>query len=1484
MSKGHRLEIDAAPSSSSSAHSGKLQTHELSIAFPVVAIGASAGGLEACTKLVTALPADAGMAFVLIQHLDPSHPSMMVELLAERSSIEVLQAADGMRVERGKFYVIPPGRYLAVKDGALQLSQPQARHGARLPFDFFLHSLATESRERAICIVLSGTGADGSIGLRDVKKQGGLVIAQDPVEAGFDGMPRNAINTGLVDLVLSAAQMPAAILNRNAGQRLAATHASPAPARSADVWLPAILDLLRTNTPHDFTSYKRGTLQRRIERRMAMAAIGSGDSNAYIEMLRNDPAELDLLANDLLINVTTFFRDAKVFDLLAKKFVPNLVRAQSGDYTFRVWIAGCSTGEEAYSIAILFREEITASKLNVKLQIFASDVDAEAIAYAREGLYPETVASDISSARLARFFTREDHGYRVAPELRATVVFTVQDVLADPPFSRLDLVSCRNLLIYLLPEAQAKVMSIFHFALREGGLLLLGNSETVGNLGNHFEIAAKAERVFRRIGGGRRDPIGFSMDMADAVRAPARLGSGMAPLRPAVLAALCQRLVAEDYGPAAVLINRKRECLYFSGATDTYLKIAPGNAVHDLLSMAREGVHAKLRSAIQRANDEKKAIIVSGGRMRRDGADRTFSIAVRPVSGEGEELLLVCFIDEHAQGSVASVDRAATPRELSRVAELERELEDARAELQDANRHLETVGEEQKAINEEARSVNEEYQSTNEELTTSKEELQSLNEELTALNSQLQETLERQRTTSNDLQNVLYSTDVATLFLDKALNIRFFTLATKLLFSVLPGDIGRPLADIRSLAVDGNLLNDAKMVLKSSTPIETEIEAGTGAWYLRRILPYRTGDTHVEGVVITFVDITERRHTSEALESARREAMVASLGKSRFLAAASHDLRQPLQTLVLLQGILAKNVQGDKEKKLVGRLGEAAGAMTGMLDALLDINQIEAGAVKPALTTFPLRELFDRLKEEFAYYAHAKGLALHIVPCSLSIHSDHNLFEQLVRNLLTNAIKYTKTGKVLLGCRRRRGILCVEVWDTGIGIPENEYKAIFDEYHQLDNAARERSRGLGLGLSIVQRLGTLLDHRITVRSRLGKGSVFSIEIKRSTYPAVALEAPRSSTGDLRTAGSAQRTGATLIVEDDPDVRELLGIFLRDCGHHTASAPDGVAALALAAKGKIAPDVILADYNLPNGMDGIETISALRAKLGHEIPAIILTGDISTETLQAIAAYGCEQLNKPVRLPELTQAIQRILDKSPPAVHAPVAARPAVTADPGAPTIFIVDDDSHVRDAIRAVLEDGGRVVEDYAACEDFLDAYSPGRDGCLLVDACLPGMSGLELLKRLSDIGGRLPSIMITGNGDVPMAVQAMKAGVLDFIEKPIGHDELVASVERALEQSRDAGKMTAWRKSAANHVADLTVRQRQVMDMVLAGHPSKNIAADLGISQRTVENHRAAVMRRTRTKSLPALARLALAAAWNGAEVPLEAGSSLLAAPKALA
>lgn len=1015
------------------------------------------------------------------------------------------------------------------------------------------------------------------------------------------------------------------------------------------------------------------------------------------------------------------------------------------------------------------------------------------------------------------------------------------------------MISCRNLLIYLGIDAQARAISLFHFALRPGGVLLLGKAETAGYAKGQFEPIAKTERLYRQLGDTRPGDLGGLFQGADRTFARARQTASAAPSRQAALAELCKAQLLANFMPAAALVNAKHECLYLTGAIDTYLNVPVGHPTQDLLAMAPTSVRVQLRSAIRKAGLDNARVSLDGGHAERDGHTKRFKLEVQPVQSGEDRLFLVCFIEK--LGNAGTAAHLPEPHDSGREAALERELEETKIELRSAILDLELSSEEQKAINEDALSVNEEFQSTNEELLTSKEELQSLNEELTALNSQLQETLERQRTTTDDLQNVLYSTDLATLFLDRDLRIRFFTPATKLLFNVLPGDVGRPLADLNSHTQNDELIADAREVLTGLAPIEQEIEAEDGLWFVRRILPYRTHDGGVEGVVVTFTDITERKHVAKALEEARQQADMANRAKSRFLAVASHDLRQPLQALSLLQGLLAKLVETDRAKSLVSRLDETLAAMAGMLNTLLDINQIEAGTLKVEKTVFPVNDILERLKAEFSYQAKAQGLDLIKVRSTLWVDSDPRLLEQMIRNMLANALKYTRQGKVLFGCRRGRDTVRIEIWDSGVGIPENQLSAIFDEYHQIDNAARERSRGLGLGLAIVKRLGDVMGHPVGVRSRPGRGSVFSIEASRPRT-----EARRHLPGRALIADPAEaeaRVGTILVVDDDPDIRELLQQLLEAEGHTVVAAVDGLEALELLARRVIEPDIVLSDFNLPGGMNGLELAAKARGALHRQVAVAILTGDISAATLRDIAQQACVHLSKPIKLHELTRLIQSFL-ASPEAATQPAR---LVERQADAPVVYLIDDDDAVRAAICGVLEDEKIAVESFHTAEAFLHAFKPGREGCLLVDAYLPGMGGLDLLHRLTAAGHRLPTMMITGHSDVSIAVQAIKAGASEFIEKPIARLDLLAAVSRALAQAHDATSSSAWRASAGVKIASLTARQHEILDRVLAGHPSKNIAADLGISQRTVESHRASIMRKTGAKSLPALARLALAA-----------------------
>jgi two-component system, chemotaxis family, CheB/CheR fusion protein len=1408
--------------------------------FPVIAIGASAGGLEACSALLKVLPGDMQAALVLILHLDPSHDSMMVALLSRDTTLAVVLAEDGMALRPAHLFVIPPGVFLTVSNGLLRTATPQVGRAVRLPFDALLHSLAREAQGPTACLILSGTGADGSGGLGAFHRAGGLVIAQDPGEASYPGMPESAIATGLVDHVLPIGDMPGALATLASGAG-AGPPAMAAPAANPD--LDAIIALLADTAPQDVARYKNGTIQRRIARRMALADVGPTETGRYLALLRADKAELSQLAADLLIHVTGFFRDTAVFDHLARVALPALIAGRAPDRPLRLWVAGCSTGEEAYSLAMLCLEAMEAAGFAAGLQVFASDIDPDAVATAREGGYPSDIAAAVSPERLARFFKAEDRGFRVRSELRDVIVFTVADLLSDPPFSRMDMVSCRNVLIYLEPEAQRRVIGLCGFALRKGGLLLLGAAETPGAGDGWFEVADKGARLWRSIGQGRS----AELLPAPGGRAGKPSDAPMPGNRRATLAELCRRAVLASYAPAAVLLSRRLECLYLLGPTERYLIVAQGHPDPGFLGMLPKTLHARFRAAAAACDAATPLVVVPGSHSAKEGR---FNIELRAVVSAGEQYLLACFVNAPRIVTPPRGDDPEPGDDAERIAELEASLDATRDDLRDALRDLEQEVEVHAAATAEALSVNEEFQSTNEELLASKEELQALNEELTALNGQLQETLERHRTTANDLQNVLFSTDVATLFLDLDLNIRFFTPTARAVFRVIATDIGRPLA---ALSKDENLAEDAARVLETSEAVEREITGARGVWYLRRVQPYRADGGQVEGVVITFVDITERKATHAALVAAKRQADRATTAKSRFLAAASHDLRQPLQSLAVLHGLMARGKRTAEAMRLAALLDRTLSSMTAMLDSLLDVNRIESGIVRPDVRPVAIGPLVARLGEEFAPQCEQKGLRLRWLACDAWVLTDPQLLEQILRNLLSNALKYTARGGILIGCRRRGATLTIQIIDSGIGVAPADRTVIFDAYHQLDKPAALAGWGLGLGLSIVQQLAKLLDHPITLRSTLGKGSAFMVTLPRAV-------APRHPPATAAPDGleDTDIPGRILLVEDEDDLRQLLVDLLGGRGHRVVPLATAHEALAWAASGAEPPDLLVTDFELGGAASGLSLAQDLPDVLGYRLPTIILTGDITTDTMQAIAATPFEHLSKPVMPEILLAGIARALRA---AREARAHAR-ASSAAADRRMLHVVDDDPMIRETTRRLFQSEGWTVVTHKTAEAFLAAPRPGPGSCLIVDGVLPGMGGVALLEKLRAEHSTLPAVMLTGNGDTAMAVKAMKAGASDLIEKPARALDLLASVASAIERANDDRARNSARRSAQKCFADLTPRENDVLLRVLDGAPNKIIAADLGINQRTVENHRAAVMRKTGAASLPELVRMALAAA----------------------
>lgn len=833
---------------------------------PVAGIGASAGGLDAFKKFLAAMPADSGIALVLVPHLDPAHESLMVELLARHTIMPVVEAKNDMPVEANHVYIIPPNKYMTIHGGVLRLTGPVERNTSQTSIDLFLRSLADDQQERSVCIILSGTGSHGTLGLKAVKEVGGMAMVQDPATAEYERMPQSAVATGLADYVLPPEQMPDALVKFvrhvyvNGG-----THIDAAP-EGAD-HLTQVLALLQTRSKFDFRAYRKKMLTRRIERRMGLNQLDSIPE--YLAFLRGQPEELKQLVKDLFISVTSFFRDAEAFQQLASQVIAPLVESKEADAVIRVWVPGCAIGEEPYSIAMLLLEQLAAAHKSCRVQIFATDVDEDALAVARKGLYPESIAADVSPERLAHFFAKVDeHSYQINNQVRETVTFAAQNLISDAPFTKLDLISCRNLLIYLEPDVQQKVVTLFHFALNEGGFLFLGSSETIGRQTDLFESLSKKWRMFRRIGPARLEQVAFPIVATTGVHGTARRPAQAAGVPPTDFGGVTQRLLLEHFAPATVLINRKYEILYYFGPCVQYLELPTGQPTHDLSLMAREGLRTKLRSAVHRAIREGVSVVQSGVQVKRNGSHYPVRVSVWPLQAPkaAEGLLLITFEDEALSARPPSPQGPeGEPGDESALRQLEHELKATREDLQSTIEELESSNEELKASNEEVMSMNEELQSANEELETSKEELQSLNEELTTVNSQLHEKIQELETANNDMANLFNCTEIATVFLDRGFRIRRFTPATTHLFNLIATDVGRPIGDIVKKFTDDDLLPDARQLLHDLTPREKEVRTEDGRWCARRIMPYRTLDNRIDGVAMTFVDITERKQAADAV-------------------------------------------------------------------------------------------------------------------------------------------------------------------------------------------------------------------------------------------------------------------------------------------------------------------------------------------------------------------------------------------------------------------------------------------------------------------------------------------------------------------------------------------------------------------------------------------------------------------------------------------
>ena len=861
--------------------------------YPVIGIGASAGGLEAISTLLDVEPALHGMALLIVQHLDPKGESHLVDLLSRHTSLTVQPARDGREIQPDHVYVCIPNRDLVVENGRLRLLDPDAERSQRRPIDRLFDSLAAAYGDLAVAVILSGTASDGSRGIAAIKSAGGVVIVQDPETAEFDGMPRSSINTGLADLVL-----PVEKISEVLGQLAAHPHGlalGPTDGKADDVdsatW-QKVFNVLHDRYKYDFADYKRPTLLRRTQRRMSLRRVD--DFDAYATLVRDDPHEAAALFRDLMINVSSFFRDREAWGELEREVIDPLIAKRTNGDEIRAWSAGCATGEEAYTIGMLLLERIEASGKRIIPHIFATDV-SDSLSTARAATYPATIEADLSPERLERFFDKRDSApetYEVTKRLRDLIVFARHNVITDPPFSRIDLICCRNLLIYIEPETQRKVLGMFNFALRDGGTLFLGSAETIGMHTDLFEPISAPWRIFR----SRRAAHAGRFDFPRATVTDQRRGVLSAekhrqPVTDRYLS-LAQCALLDRYAPPSVVIDANHQVLVYQGDTSRYLSQPGGMPTRDVLALVSTGVRSSLRHAIHQALSEKRAVVAKCGHIRENDIRRSVTLTVSSISSPREKspVILISF-EEAAEPRVVD-DRSSESGDGfgQTVEQLDEELRLTRQELRELTQQYNLVVEEFSTSNEETLSINEELQSANEELETSKEELQSLNEELNTLNNELRSKVEAVQQTNDDLNNLLASTEIATLFLDMECRIRWFTPAIKQVLRLISSDVGRPVRDLASTVTGSELDLEARKVLQDLVPIETEVGSEDGKYFIRRILPYRTVDDRIDGIVATFVDITEHKRSER-----QRERLMHEL---------SHRIKNTLATVqAIVQGL-----------------------------------------------------------------------------------------------------------------------------------------------------------------------------------------------------------------------------------------------------------------------------------------------------------------------------------------------------------------------------------------------------------------------------------------------------------------------------------------------------------------------------------------------------------------------------------------------------
>ncbi len=1344
----HQSECEESPDASSTSYDqGVADFTAQSPPFHIVGVGASAGGLEALEKFFDNMRPDSGLAFVVVQHLSPDFKSLMDELLSRHTDIAIHRVEDGMVVEPNAIYLIPPKKEMIISGGKLLLTDKDPDQAVSLPIDTFFRSLAQECGELSVAVVLSGTGSDGSRGIRAIHDAGGLVISQTEDSAKFDGMPRSAMETGVVDCALPPESIPAALLDYIEHPFRGDCAARAAKNVVSEEGMNAIYGLLRREYGIDFSHYKPSTVNRRIERRLQLNR--SFDLDEYIEQLKADSGELNALYKDLLIGVTKFFRDQDAYQRLADEVIPQLVSKVPENEEFRVWVAGCATGEEAYSIAILIHEALEDRKRPIDVKIFATDVHRTSLDIGSKGVYSAEAVSEVSESLLAKYFVRKGGKFHVSADLRKSIVFAPHNVIKDAPFTKLDLVCCRNLLIYLQPHAQKKVLSLFHFGLKTGGVLFLGPSESPGEIADEFETVDRHWKIYRK----RRD-----------VRLPADmqlpLSSGFAQLRDSSLhppsstsatpdgnlLRAYDSLMA-DYVPPSLLVNEHRELIHSFAGAGKYLTIPDGRSSNNVLDLVSTDLRVALSGALQRAASKGEKVAYNGVVINHGDEEEQVKVTAAPLSllSSGETYFLISLesVDRKKEVPEQTTDVDLDDASRERLVEVEEELRYTKENLQATIEEMETTNEELQATNEELVASNEELQSTN-------EELHSVNEELYTVNAEYQRKIAELTELTDDMDNLLRSTDVGTVFLDRDFCIRKFTPRIAQVFQILPQDIGRPLDSFSHNIEHDSLLDDVRRVLKTQEPFEKDVRDRQGRWYLLRVLPYRTKN-QIDGVVVTLIDIGTIKKVEQQLrrmskvfmdaadpiiiedlegnivdlnaeaeraygwsrdellgqrftllvppsrqthskklrqkcknaenvrnvesvrvdrkgvtrpvlltlsqltdesgmpigiatiskdisrqKKAEAEAQEAAKRRDDFLAMLSHELRNPLgAVLSAVQVLDRKQPDSEGRQRACDVIERQSRQMARLLDDLLDVSRVTQGKIDIRKEVVDLTSLVgdavEAVRSEIEARRHCLETKLPENP--VHVEGDAARLLQIIENLLINAAKYTPPdGNILLAVDAVDGDAVIRVKDNGEGIAPEMRKKIFDLFVQGNRTLERSDGGMGVGLTLVQRLVQLHDGNVVANSEgLGKGSEFVVRLPLTAKP---INLPKEPT-----IFESEEESRILIVEDNADSREMLASLLQLSGYEVATAADGHEGLKAIKSER--PDIALIDIGLP-GLDGYDLARRVKSEMPDARPRLVaLTGYGRAEDRQAVQDAGFDaHLVKPVQPDELTQVLRK----------------------------------------------------------------------------------------------------------------------------------------------------------------------------------------------------------------------------------------------------